>query len=1228
MYNQVIQVWKPPGIYGYGYMTNGTTGRFLTATSKNSLHFDIRFDRNYEEKAEPMPFHVLFLATKQQLRAKLRVTARSSVSGYIMPAGYPYTAIPTFTKASHTIHAPNHYSVMVSFVPRMDLHRFHMGHGSATITLSRIQSNGTGLTRWTKRGVQNIPVQLHDSSIHIKIIASFNCASFKIYFSLHPPQALPLKLHSGLFNCSVPHYASFEEHVRCNLKKECEGREDEGGHCPFSSAACDGNIAVANVKCYSLHVLRTRVSWLQAKGLCEAKSGQLAIMRSMEEMRVFLEMLDIAKTVRNTHIGLLIDDTVTNLYRHTWRWVDKTIAYFIPNIKMVYQKQMVCHTYISMGFMFHCPNIPGWTFSYACEHVLVRQSFSRLTSRKHSQTRIKIANSQNWTRGQLERKARQPLTVCPGGHWTHDFLKCDLQTACLVKHYEMDCPLGDVAGEGQGRRSEKVTMFVCDNLFHIVPYTLVCNFAPDCSDGSDETFCLYTRNACGASQHHCDSGQCISLSVSRPAVMCDIVSDCYDGSDEASCPHIFSQFERQTVNSPSRIDFEQGYKMTIAELKNPYTCPSTHFMCPENFDDCIPVYVRCNGYYDCPQGEDEMDCGSYTCPGFYRCRGARACVHLTQLCDSVAQCEGRDDEMLCEFFCPSSCQCQGLAFVCPQLFPVSSFPQLRYLDAGHSLMNLGDFVNNSYLIWLSLHSCGLKVLSSVSLDNLQTLDLSHNKLLSVNADFLQYLPNLEQLKLSDNPIAMITAADSTTKPIFLQKIDLSKTHLAEFDCSLFPGFHAVRHFNVSHCGTLRLSKEMFSCFKYMHELDVRGTALIHSKLSLTGELQQIETIFSDNYRHCCPTVLPDVQHNVFCLAPQSGVSSCSDLLRLPFHRAYLWFMALVSCLGNACYLLVKKMYYKNTENISAEVFAFNLIAANLIMGVYVCLVLVADLQFRGSFLQHEKTWVESTACKVAGFLALLSNEVACLTVLLLSVDRFVALYFSSRRFTVKSAWLSCFFSMLLAAALYSPFPVSSWKMSSRTNLCIPVPRSNNEARSVIYLFNVVIAVNVTFALITCISQSMVHHYVRSNYVTATNSQMSQDMVLARRVMTLVVADVIWRFGVAVMCLLVCVTTTDMFETIFALSLPLKTALNPLVYANGLLAERRRKRKESRLVMLVKQKSQPKAAQPPPAKSDPDTLLPSVTNLQDVLRHLKRCLRSGSLNVTDVHDVLEQYDQTH
>nr|KAG5700958.1 hypothetical protein BaRGS_034243 [Batillaria attramentaria] len=48
------------------------------------------------------------------------------------------------------------------------------------------------------------------------------------------------------------------------------------------------------------------------------------------------------------------------------------------------------------------------------------------------------------------------------------------------------------------------------------------------------------------------------------------------------------------------------------------SCPETHFRCPGESNHCLPVFVRCNGVYDCTGHEDEAECDKFTCPGVWR----------------------------------------------------------------------------------------------------------------------------------------------------------------------------------------------------------------------------------------------------------------------------------------------------------------------------------------------------------------------------------------------------------------------------------------------------------------------------------------------------------------------------------------------------------------------------------------------------------------------------------
>ena len=1163
---------------------------------------------------------MLFLATKQKLRTKLRVAFTSSDSGSITPPGYPFAPVPAGMKASHTIHLHKQQSLMLSFKQEPDYYPSYSLSRTAHISLSIVRPYASAKTVWSQRGLLNTPAAIFNSSISIKLLTTTLCVSFKIYFSIHVYPTLPQQLQNGCYNCSVGHYASFKDHLHCNLKQECEGREDEGGHCPFSSPACDGKMAVGVTKCYSLHVSNNKISWLEARKLCQAKSGKLATIRFKEEVRIFLKMISIANRAQLTYIGLTMDNDVPNLYRHTWRWDGNRIAYSAPSIRGSFKKRLGCYTYFKTTFeLSGKPAVYPMSFSYACEHESSTKSLQETET-----TDIKLFSDENFPPRQ--RTTGPPLAVCPSGYLTHDFLQCDLRAACLVNRYELSCPLGNTAVQNQQLNKQHVGMFACDVLIDTIPYTLVCNFVADCSDGSDEEFCQHNQNVCGQSQHQCANGQCVSLGKSRPTVVCDRVSDCYDESDEVSCLTFKFLFKPITIRPPARVDFDQSYVATATTLDRADKCPDTHFMCLRSFSYCLPVYVRCNDFYDCPFHEDELHCKDYICHGLYRCRGNNACVHLTQLCDGVAQCQGRDDELLCELVCPDHCQCQGWSFVCRQSFPADSFGQLRYLDASYSLMTLSDFVNNHYLVWLSLQSCKLGGLSNVSLGNLQRLDVSSNSIQSLDTSFFGDLPSLKEIVLSNNPLVKFTNQDVSMKHTVLQKMDISSTHLPEFDCGVFSTFPMTTSFNFSQCGTVKITNSMFSCFTYLTELDVRGTDIVQNEPSLLGKMQHIETVFSDNYRHCCSIVMPSVQHEVLCLAPLSGFSSCSDLVRSQVLQAYLWIMTILSFVGNPCCLLARRRHDKNPPGPTVDIFLYSLLVSNLIMGMYLCIIVVADLRFHENFLLHERDWVKSHCCRIAGFLALLSTEASSLVVFLLSVDRLVAISFSSKRLQRKSAWLTCLLSWLIAALLTSVCMVlSDGESGGTTNLCITVPTLKNDPSNVAYHLSVLVVFKMTLALITCVCQSLVYHRVISSYVVATNTQTSQDMVLARRVMTLVVTDVIWRLGIAMVGILASVINADLFTMLFVLGLPVKPVLNPLLYTNGLLTEKRKLKEESRLLMLVKRNFQTKVVRQPPPNPKPSPLFQSFANSEDLFSCLRQCLQSETLHATDVERILEQYD---
>jgi hypothetical protein len=210
------------------------------------------------------------------------------------------------------------------------------------------------------------------------------------------------------------------------------------------------------------------------------------------------------------------------------------------------------------------------------------------------------------------------LIQCSTGYLTHSFLACD--SVCGEQRFRQSCPVTRVVcGPGAHARPVKntvkrvVEMFVCATGMNSLHYTLVCDFANDCPDGSDESFCA--RTPCRKDKYACNDGACVPKSM-----QCDGYVQCLDGSDEweycdTMQPWHIGNFSIAT-QLPGIVHFDERGSFLAGKLGVSETCPATHYRCVSEPRYCLPVFTRCNGFYDCEGREDEQGCDDVTCPGF------------------------------------------------------------------------------------------------------------------------------------------------------------------------------------------------------------------------------------------------------------------------------------------------------------------------------------------------------------------------------------------------------------------------------------------------------------------------------------------------------------------------------------------------------------------------------------------------------------------------------------
>ena len=734
--------------------------------------------------------------------------------------------------------------------------------------------------------------------------------------------------------------------------------------------------------------------------------------------------------------------------------------------------------------------------------------------------------------------------------------------------------------------------------------------------------------------------QCVNL-----LLMCDDVPDCDDVSDEMLCGRYRNEIDNSMVHPPpALIEFYAHGAAFVRPLNSSgvngsSVCPETHFQCPDN-GYCLPVFVLCNGVYDCPGHEDEADCDSYKCPGFYRCRGSTVCVHARQLCDGVYQCPQRDDEWLCWkpqgpiYTCPRNCTCYGLAFVCRGFFPVNKHSELRYLKANGSGLNYADVGRNLLLTYLDLSKCNITDLVQLNLPNLLSLDLSHNHLTSVADHHLRGLVNLRHLTLANNPLTSVFKQRVVSSASFpnLRTLDLSGVSLPEMDVSALSVFPSLNTLNLSHCGVDRVLGDGFQALQQLRVLDLRSCPLTIFPRGVFDGLDDLQAVFADNYKLCCPATLPLRFNPANCKAPSDEISSCQSLLRSDLYRIFLSIFAVSAFVGNLISVFVRLFVTKINQKMGFAVFVANLCISDFLMGLYLVLIGVADRHYMGTYLWNDVIWRNSAACKTAGFLSLLSSEVSAFIICLITLDRLLVLRFpfSHLRFNrTKAVMVSALVwtaGLVIAVVPLLPW-TSHWRFFSQTGICIPLPVTRKDFAGRSYAFSVMIVLNFALFMLIALGQLLIYHSVQKNKMRNNDitAKCSRDLTLAHRLITVAVSDFLCWFPIGVLGLMASAGTPIPSEVNVALAifvLPLNSAINPFLYTLNMLLERRRQRRDERFKQLLLSQMQAHDTD-----SDRVARLCSCTQ-EEALRISKQWLKEGILSAENVSRCLVKTESTN
>ena len=606
----------------------------------------------------------------------------------------------------------------------------------------------------------------------------------------------------------------------------------------------------------------------------------------------------------------------------------------------------------------------------------------------------------------------------------------------------LDCPIGDSDEEfcycQYGKESKNINL--CKELIDSTNNETVCSTLYFTAKDSCHKYITPTN----LSKKHtkinfvCSDKRIIDMSLKN-----DLVIDCPNSAEDEETLMSLLQFEQISLcRRKYEIACKQGhpkcynisdictYRINFfgriqpcsngAHLQNceKFEC-NIMFKCVKSY--CIPWSYVCDGKWDCSNGEDE----TYTqiceddavCSNMFKCRGEKhKCLHVGNTCDGTIDCPQGDDEYLCELkyhSCPTKCNCLTLAIDCSNIdyysFSGRFYPHiLVFMSHSHSVGLENTMSTFSKVQYLTLRHNGIsKVCCILTSKSILSLDFSHNYVYTIKRHCFTGLHSVTSIILHSNYIN--TVQSQAFYNLFdLKFIDLSNNFLTKLYGNIIKGSAFLKLLMLKNISAKYLDKNLFDStkFKVMH---------------------------TNDYRLCCVAG----SHSI-CTAFMPWYISCNNLLPNSMMRWSFIFMSIFIIIINGISITTHSMKY-SMKAYSVCVIVINI--SDIICGLYLGIIWISDIFFKGEFILSESKWRSSTVCFLAFGIVVYAALTNQLVLAMLALTRLMVVInplhtiFKNCRYVFGFAIVICFISFLstVVTTLYLKFS----EHILPTSLCLP-----------------------------------------------------------------------------------------------------------------------------------------------------------------------------------------------
>ena len=163
--------------------------------------------------------------------------------------------------------------------------------------------------------------------------------------------------------------------------------------------------------------------------------------------------------------------------------------------------------------------------------------------------------------------------------------------------------------------------------------------------------------------------------------------------------------------------------------------------------------------------------------------------------------------------------------------------------------------------------------------------------------------------------------------------------------------------------------------------DITNNNIIEITMEYISVLSEVH-ILSDDPRFCCVSANKEA-----CFSDKGSDHICNNLISMRITKVYFWLMAAFIILSNLFAFYMLLIMPDNGDRFILK----NICLADIIYGLYVLIIAIADLYFGNYFIIFARSWQQGVICKCLAVLSSIFYLSASFWNMLLSVLRYLNL---------------------------------------------------------------------------------------------------------------------------------------------------------------------------------------------------------------------------------------------